>query len=144
MGRLVVLRLFPTLFHTFSFKEIEPHCGESLCRLFELSLPNDPEPKIEEINKNLSYIIKKSKRRHEQLLENNEKPSKDEKSRSRSSSRGSRSSMSSKRSSIERDREQSDNKIQINSHDRYKKNHFSHRYKQFFLKQLISEIKKLS
>lgn len=124
------------MFHSFSFKEIEPHCGESLCRLFELSLPNDPESKIEEINKKLSYIIKKSKRRHEKLLEDNEKPNR-EKSKSRSSSRGSRSSKSSKRSSSERDREQSDSKIQITSHDRYKKD--SYRYeKKFFFENILS------
>lgn len=86
-------------------------------------MPNDSEPTVEEINKNLSYIIKKSKRRHEELLEDEEKPSKDKRSRSRSSSRGSRSSKSSKQSSSERDRDQSDSKVQVVSHDRYKKDH---------------------
>ncbi|CAF0943947.1 unnamed protein product [Brachionus calyciflorus] len=117
-------------------QEIEPHCGESLCRLFDLSSSNDSESKIEEINKNLSLIIKRSKRKHEELLENPEKrDSREKKSRSRSSSRGSRGSKSSRkdeRRSSERDREKSkgDLKDQDTNLDRD-----YHRYKKDYHQQ---------
>lgn len=54
-------------------KEIEPHCGESLCRLFDLTEINDDEPKIAEINSTLSLIIERSKQRHHELLNEAEK-----------------------------------------------------------------------
>lgn len=56
-------------------QEIEPHCGESLCRLFDLSGPaNIPQTEptarlayLDEIIENLTMILEKSKQRHIEL-----------------------------------------------------------------------------
>ncbi len=60
----------------FLKKEIEPHCGEALCRLFDLIGPaNNPHlddatksKMFEQIADNLSSIIGKSKQRHQELV----------------------------------------------------------------------------
>jgi hypothetical protein len=61
-------------------KEIEPHCGESLCRLFDLITPVSNVQILEEqtrinmlneVIENLTVIIGKSKLRHVELASEN-------------------------------------------------------------------------
>jgi hypothetical protein len=56
-------------------KEIEPNCGETLCRLFTFVEPalKDVPAHVSEVNKNLSSIIAKSKQRHLELANEYEK-----------------------------------------------------------------------
>lgn len=75
----------------FFFKEIEPKCGEMLCRQFDLN-----EPDQTELSLNLQSIIAKSKQRHADLaheIENRHQRS-ERNSRSRSTSRDARHSKS--------------------------------------------------
>ena len=77
------------------FKEYEPHCGELLCRSFDLNdivksqhIVNDEnflQKAYEDINRNLGSIIAKSKKRHIELAERSKR--RERNSRSKSSSR---------------------------------------------------------
>ena len=82
-------------------KEYEPHCGESVCRLFNLNevitnqnIENDEQFILNayaEVNHNLATIIGKSKQRHIELaneVERAKRRDRERGSRSRSSSKG--------------------------------------------------------
>ena len=81
-----------------SIQEIEPKCGEVLCRLFDLTEPNQTE-----LNLNLQSIVAKSKQRHADLAHEIEtrRHKSERNSRSRSNSRdATRSSKSPNNNSV--------------------------------------------
>lgn len=79
-------------FWSFQFvKEIEPHCGEMLCRLFDLSETRNPiefenmseeeikaerEKLLNQCSQNLNMILDKSKQRHNELANQAEQKAK--------------------------------------------------------------------
>jgi hypothetical protein len=80
-------------------QELEPSCGEALCRLFyELEIISNNPPGSEITNEHLKSIIAKSKKRHQEIEEEMNKSDRRHSSRTRISRRYSSASLSRSRS----------------------------------------------